>query len=306
MKPYTIEVKELVKQFDSFVAVDHISFKVKQGEIFGFLGPNGAGKSTTIRILCGLLQPTAGKGKVAGYDIYTETEKIKQHIGYMSQRFSLYPDLTVWENIRFYGGIYGLNGKALEERGEKLLTQAELEKRCDTLVAHLPRGFKQRLALICAILHRPSIVFLDEPTSGVDPYARRRFWDIIYQLAAEGITVFVTTHYMDEAEFCDRLALIHQGKIITQGSPQELKDKHLPYQDLEFQTSQPEAALTILKQLPYSLKISSRENFIRVSVKKEDKEKLISALKRQEIPLNSLHWVTTSLEDVFVSLIKQT
>jgi len=231
MNPYSIEVEELVKRFNDFVAVDHISFKVKQGEIFGFLGPNGAGKSTTIRILCGLLKPTAGKVKVAGHDIYTASEKVKQHIGYMSQRFSLYPDLTVWENISFYGGIYGLKKKELKERAETLLIQAGLKERQDTLVSQLPRGFKQRLALICAILHQPKIVFLDEPTSGVDPYARRRFWEIIYQLAKEGITVFVTTHYMDEAEFCDRLALIHQGKIIAQGSPEELKN-HL-YTSLE-------------------------------------------------------------------------
>src|SRR3989304_6518602 len=197
MPTFVVEVEDLVKKFDSFTAVDHIRFQVKKGEIFGFLGPNGAGKSTTIRILCGLLLPTSGKGKVAGFDIMKEPEKIKQAIGYMSQKFSLYDDLTVAENLHFFGGIYGLSGSFQRKREKEVLEMIGLLDFQERSTRTLPVGWKQRLALGCAILHEPSILFLDEPTSGVDPISRRTFWDLIYGLSARGVTVFVTTHYMD-------------------------------------------------------------------------------------------------------------
>lgn len=225
---WAVEIEELVKKFGFFTAVDHISLKVKRGEIFGFLGPNGAGKSTTIRMLCGILLPTAGRGKVSGFDIFQETEKIKQNIGYMSQKFSLYEDLTVEENINFFSGIYTLPKKIAPARKEWALQMAGLKDHRGSLTRTLAGGWKQRLALGCAIIHEPAILFLDEPTSGVDPLSRRRFWDLIYEMAGKGVTVFVTTHYMDEAEYCDRLALIDRGKIIALGSPTELKTSYRP------------------------------------------------------------------------------
>ncbi len=220
---YSVTVEELTRQFGSFVAVDHITFQVKYGEIFGFLGANGAGKTTTIRMLCGLLLPTSGKGSVANYDIYTQTDNIKQNIGYMSQKFSLYEDLTVAENLEFYGGIYGLNKNDLKTARDAIIETIHLQAHLDKLTRDIPLGWKQRLALSCAILHRPKILFLDEPTGGVDPISRREFWNLIYNLAKNGTTVFVTTHYMDEAEYCNRLSIMHDGKIIAIGSPQELK-----------------------------------------------------------------------------------
>ncbi|OEU82249.1 MAG: ABC transporter [Desulfobulbaceae bacterium C00003063] len=219
-----VDVSHLTRRFGNFTAVNDVSFQVPAGQIFGFLGPNGAGKSTTIRMLCGLLSPSDGGGRVAGFDISRQTEEIKQHIGYMSQKFSLYEDLTVEENIDFYGGIYGLSGSRLQEKKEWALHMSALADHRKSLTAILSVGWKQRLALACAILHEPPIIFLDEPTSGVDPVSRRRFWDLIYTMADRGITVFVTTHYMEEAEYCDRLCLIYRGEIIAMGSPEELKD----------------------------------------------------------------------------------
>lgn len=216
-------IENLVKRFGSFVAVDRISCTVRRGEIFGFLGPNGAGKSTTIRILCGLLRPTSGKALVGGFDVGREPEKVRERIGYMSQRFSLYDDLTVEENIDFFAGIYGVAPERRRERKEAVLRMAGLEERRGTLTRLLAGGWKQRLALGCAILHEPPILFLDEPTSGVDPIARRSFWDLIYEMAAAGQTVFVTTHHMEEAEYCHRLALMHQGRFIALGPPEQLK-----------------------------------------------------------------------------------
>lgn len=220
-----VSVKNLTRRFGDFTAVNNINFEVRQGEIFGFLGPNGAGKSTTIRMLCGLLKPTEGDGTVAGFDVRNQAEEIKQHIGYMSQKFSLYEDLTVDENINFYGGIYGLKGKALGNRKKWAIEMAGLKDHRNSLTAILSGGWKQRLALACAILHEPPIIFLDEPTSGVDPISRRGFWDLIYEMAEQGITIFVTTHYMDEAEYCDRIALIYGGEMIAIGTPMELKTK---------------------------------------------------------------------------------
>jgi drug efflux transport system ATP-binding protein len=218
-----VRAEDLSKRFGSFWAVKGVSFAVQEGEIFGFLGPNGAGKSTTIRMLCGILAPSGGKGLVAGYDVGRQPEKVKSSLGYMSQRFSLYDDLTVEENIEFYSGIYRLSAKKQAERKAWVLEMAGLAGREKSLPKELSGGWKQRLALGCAILHEPRILFLDEPTAGVDPVSRRRFWDLIVTLAEQGTTVFVTTHYMDEAEHCHRLALINQGKLVALGSPRELK-----------------------------------------------------------------------------------
>jgi ABC-2 type transport system ATP-binding protein len=219
----SIEVRDLTKRFGTFTAVDQISFSVREGEIFGFLGPNGAGKSTTIRMLCGILRPTAGKGIVGGFDISTHADEIKKIIGYMSQKFTLYQDLTVGENIEFYGGIHRLSPALQRERKEWVLRMAGLIGRENSLTRELSGGWKQRLSLGCAILHRPRILFLDEPTASVDPASRRDFWDMIYNLSEQGTTAFVTSHYMDEVERCHRIAILYSGKIIALGSPRELK-----------------------------------------------------------------------------------
>jgi len=218
-----VVARQLTRKFGQFTAVDGIDFTVYHGEIFGFLGANGAGKTTTIRILCGLLRPSGGSCMVDGLDVGRQAESIKRRIGYMSQRFSLYEDLTVGENLEFYGGVYGLNKSRLAERKSLLLTELELEKLDSRMTAGLPLGWKQRLALGCAVIHQPRVVFLDEPTGGVDPISRRNFWIMIHAMAAEGTTVFVTTHYMDEAEYCDRISIMDAGKIIAIGSPAELK-----------------------------------------------------------------------------------
>ena len=220
---YIIQVKDLTKQFGTFTAVDHITFEVKRGEIFGFLGANGAGKATAMRMLCGLSYPTSGSGTVAGFDVVKEGEKIKRHIGYMSQRFSLYDDLTVMENMELFGGIYGVKNSELKERAMALLQKLEFTEERDTMVSALPLGWKQKLAFAVATLHRPEIVFLDEPTGGVDPITRRQFWEMIYQAASEGTTIFVTTHYMDEAEYCNRISMMVDGKIKALDTPANLK-----------------------------------------------------------------------------------
>jgi len=220
---HAVVIHDLVKRFGDFVAVDHVTLNVGKGEIFGFLGPNGAGKSTTIRILCGLLGPTSGDARVHGFDVATQSEQVKQSIGYMSQKFSLYDDLTVEENIDFFSGVYGVAKSRRPERKDYALKMSGLDGQEQTMTRLLPGGMKQRLALGCAILHEPPIVFLDEPTSGVDPIARRQFWDLIYTMSAAGTTVFVSTHYMDEAEYCHRLALMYRGRVIELGTPAELK-----------------------------------------------------------------------------------
>lgn len=225
-KAKAIIVEHLYKRFGKFVANDDLSFSVEKGEIFGFLGANGAGKTTAIKILCGLSKPSSGSISVAGYDVYTKTEQIKQNIGYMSQKFSLYSDLTVAENIRFYGGIYGLTKKTIKKRTDQLLEQFSLTKYRNYLIGDLPLGWRQKLAFSVAVIHSPKIVFLDEPTSGVDPITRRQFWELIYEASSKGITVFVTTHYMDEAEYCHRVSIMHEGKIVALDSPQGLKEKY--------------------------------------------------------------------------------
>lgn len=223
---HIIEVEHLTKKFGNFVANDDLTFYVKKGEIFGFLGANGAGKTTAMRILCGLLKPSSGKIMVAGYDVYTQSNKVKKNIGYMSQKFSLYEDLTIKENFRFYGGIYGMSRKAIKERTDYYIQKLGLEKERDTVISSLPLGWKQKLAFSVAIMHHPKIVFLDEPTGGVDPITRRQFWEMIYEAAASGITVFVTTHYMDEAEYCQRVSIMVDGRIDALGSPKELKNQY--------------------------------------------------------------------------------
>ncbi len=218
-----IIVKNLVKKFEDFVANDNLTFDVYKGEIFGFLGANGAGKTTAMKILCALSQPTSGELNVAGFDVYTQQDKIKANIGYMSQRFSLYEDLTVFENIQFYAGIYGLSNKIIKERAENLIKKLEMVEMKNKLVSSLPLGWRQKLSFSIAIIHKPQIVFLDEPTGGVDPITRRQFWDLIYDAANDGITIFVTTHYMDEAEYCNRVSIMVDGRIEALDTPQNLK-----------------------------------------------------------------------------------
>lgn len=223
MNKNVIEVKNLTKRFGNFTAVDSISFNVRKGEIFGFLGANGAGKTTAMRMLCGLSRPTGGEGTVAGFDIIRQSEQIKRHIGYMSQTFSLYDDLSVWENIRLFGGIYGMSKADIGKRSDEILSMLRFEKERDTIVGSIPPGWKQKLAFSVATLHRPEIVFLDEPTGGVDPITRRQFWSLIRGAASEGTTIFVTTHYMDEAEYCERLSMMVDGKIVALDAPDVLK-----------------------------------------------------------------------------------
>ncbi len=220
---YSIEVEELTKNFRSFTAVDHISFKVKKGEIFGFLGANGAGKTTAMKMMCGLLVPSSGKAVIAGYDINRQRRMIKKNIGYMSQRFSLYNDLSVFENMQLYGTIYNIPKKELKIRIQESLEELGIDDKANTLVSSLPLGWKQKLAFATALLHHPSVVFLDEPTSGVDPIVRREFWNLIYQAASKGVTIFVTTHYMDEAEYCERISIMSHGKLKIIGTPTEIK-----------------------------------------------------------------------------------
>ncbi len=223
---YVIEAEELTKTFGSFTAVNAISFNVKKGEIFGFLGANGAGKTTAMKMLTGLLSPSSGKASVAGYDVFTQSESIKKRIGYMSQKFSLYEDLTLYENIRFFAGIYGLSNKQIKQKADELIGRFDLQALRDTLVGELPLGWKQKIAFSIAVIHSPDIVFLDEPTGGVDPITRRQFWEMIYETADSGVTVFVTTHYMDEAEYCDRISMMVDGRIEALDSPAGLKQRY--------------------------------------------------------------------------------
>ncbi len=302
-----VKVKNLTRVFGSFTAVGNLSFKVPKGEIFGFLGPNGAGKSTTIRMLCGLLSPSSGTGSVAGFDINTRAEQIKQHIGYMSQKFSLYEDLSVEENIRFYGGIYGLKGRRLETRKAWAMEMAELSGHGRDLTAILSAGWKQRLALACAILHEPPIIFLDEPTSGVDPLSRRRFWDMIYSMADQGITVFVTTHYMEEAEYCDRIALIYKGRMIAMGTPMELKTRHMHEKILNITCPDPQELVETLAQLP---QIRDAALFgAGLHVVAQDAELAARAINEKLTSLGitdfTMEKIMPGMEDVFISLIEE-
>jgi len=300
-----VYLKDVVKHFGDFVAVDHISLEVPSGQIFGFLGPNGAGKSTTIRMLCGLLKPTSGEGRVNGLDIRTQSEKIKTRLGYMSQRFSLYDDLRVEENMRFFGGIYGLDSRACEGRTKEILALTGLEERRQSLTRELPGGLKQRLALGCALLHRPPIIFLDEPTSGVDPGTRRHFWDLIYSLADQGVTVFVTTHYMEEAEYCDRIGLIDRGRLIALGSPEELKYRHLTGRIYEVETGDALAAAEALRKAEQVLDaaVFGRTLHVRLAAGMDPGTYLSPYLSVRDLAIDQIKPIEPSLEDVFVALV---
>ncbi|MEJ2723456.1 MAG: ABC transporter ATP-binding protein [Deltaproteobacteria bacterium] len=301
----TVYLQDVVKRFGDFTAVDHISLQVSGGEIFGFLGPNGAGKSTTIRMLCGLLKPTSGEGRVHGLDILRQSEQIKSMIGYMSQRFSLYQDLRVEENMRFFGGIYGLDVKNCHKRTEAILSLTGLRKRRHSLTRELPGGLKQRLALGCALLHEPPVIFLDEPTSGVDPGTRRRFWDLIYALADEGVTIFVTTHYMEEAEYCNRIGLIDRGRLIASGSPSELKRKHLSGKIYEIATTDVLAAVEVLQKFPLVLDaaVFGRAVHVRVAPDLDAEHDVIPILSASGLLIQGVRAIEPTLEDVFVALV---
>lgn len=300
----SVVVKDLVKRFGNFTAVDHISLEAHRGEIFGFLGPNGAGKSTTIRILCGLLRPTSGQALVIGLDVAREAEAVRQNIGYMSQKFSLYNDLEVLENIRFFAGMYSVSASVLPERIAWVLEMAGLKGREAALTGTLAAGWKQRLALGCAVLHRPPILFLDEPTSGVDPISRRQFWELIHQMAAEGITVFVTTHYMDEAEYCDRLVLIYKGQIVASGSPLELKQKEMKGELLLTECEPLGKALDLLQTAPTVLDAAVFGNAIHIVVPHATASiaGLRGYLSERGITVFRIEPIRPTLEDVFVSL----
>jgi ABC-2 type transport system ATP-binding protein len=299
-----VTVQGLTRKFGSFIAVDNINLEVKKGEIFGFLGPNGAGKSTTIRMLCGLLMPSSGTGTVGGNDIITQSEAIKQNIGYMSQKFSLYDDITVTENINFFSGIYAVPEEKREARKKWVLDMAGITDRRDSITRTLPGGFKQRLALGCAILHEPTILFLDEPTSGVDPVSRRNFWELIYQMSAAGTTVFVTTHYMDEADYCDRLALIYRGKIIAEGTPNELKMKHMTKDVLEIEVDKPVEALAVLSKQGIESAIFGSTLHATVENTEVSVQEIRRILEKSGIALIKIEKIVPSLEDVFVTLIE--
>ena len=304
---YSIEVNNLTKNFGSFVSVDHINFKVRKGEIFGFLGANGAGKSTTIKMLCAILDPTEGDATVGGYSIKTQPEMVKRNIGYMSQRFSLYNDLSVEENIEFFGGVYGIEKDLLKEREKWVLDIAGLQGKEKILTASLPGGIKQRLALGTAVIHKPGIVFLDEPTSGVDPISRRAFWDLINSLSEQGTTVFVTTHYLEEAEYCGNIILINSGKLIAEGNSKELKSKYLTNTILEIQCTPVIEALSILEKAAFvdETTIFGNQVHIIVNEKYSEKEQIKSLLEAKNISVKSIESIIPSLEDVFIHLLEK-
>lgn len=303
-----IEVNNLTKKFGDFTAVDNINFDVKQGEIFGFLGANGAGKSTTIRMLIGVLGPTSGDAMVAGYSIMKDPEMVKRHIGYMSQKFSLYNDLTVAENIRFYAGVYGLDGKKYQERKQWVLKVANLENMENMLTSSLPGGIKQRLALGTAVIHEPKIVFLDEPTSGVDPVSRRNFWDLINDLSDAGTTVLVTTHYLDEAEFCNDIILINAGRLVAQGNAKALKTNYIKNPILEIESDRVVDSLEILEKEKWVGETSIFGNYIHVILNDNTiTEKNITQLLYEQngIKVKRIERIIPTLEDVFIHLIEK-
>ena len=302
----TVVVQDLTRVFGDFVAVDHVSFSVSKGEIFGFLGPNGAGKSTTIRMLNGILMPTSGQARILGHDIYTEVDRIKEKIGYMSQRFSLYDDLKVIENIEFYGGIYQVPREKRRQRYEWALKMAGLADKREQITGSLAVGWKQRLALGCALLHEPKLLFLDEPTSGVDPKSRRDFWDLIGEIADRGTTVFVTTHYMDEAEHCDRLGLIYRARLITIGTPEELKFGLMPGSVLEVEAADVVAASKVAVEVTGVLEAAVFGTSVHVVVRDvaKGRKELSRVLAARGIEVFSIQQIEPSLEDVFVSLIR--
>ena len=306
MNGWAVEIHDLVKSFGSFVAVDHVSLNVKTGEIFGFLGPNGAGKSTTIRVLCGLLTPTSGQASVADFDVATDPELVRRNIGYMSQKFSLYDDLSVEQNIDFFTGMYGVPKERRKERKDYVLEMANLTERRNALTATLSGGWKQRLALGCAILHDPPILFLDEPTSGVDPIVRGVFWDLIRGLSTTGHTIFVSTHYMDEAENCHRLALMHRGKVIALGAPAALRHQATAHSLLRLDTSDPLETMRAIEDLPGVVDVAVFGGGLHVTV--DDGEGVMERIRQKlaaaGVAVRRLEKILPSLEDVFVSMIE--
>jgi ABC-2 type transport system ATP-binding protein len=304
---WAVEIDDLVKKFGDFTAVDHVSIRIRVGEVFGFLGPNGAGKSTVIRILCGLLRPTSGQAMVGGFNVATHPEEIRRNIGYMSQKFSLYDDLTVSQNVDFFSGIYGVAKKRRPERKQYVLRMADLEQRSNTTTRLLPGGWKQRLALGCAILHEPPILFLDEPTSGVDPIARRAFWDLIYDLSEAGQTIFVTTHYMDEAEYCHRLALINGGRIIAAGTPASLKEELSSRTLLQLDSSDPLQSMRALENEPEIDDVAVFGGGLHIAVQHAERAivRIREVLAAHHIDIRRLERIPPSMEDVFVTLIEQ-
>ena len=299
-----VEVDRLTRKFGDFVAVDNVSFAVAEGEIFGFLGPNGAGKTTTIKMLTGLLRPTSGSAQVAGFDIGKEVSAVKANIGYMSQLFSLYPDLSVVENIQLFAGLYGVGGTRLAERRAWVLEMARLRDRQNQMTGELPLGIKQRLALGCAVLHAPPILFLDEPTSGVDPISRRAFWDLIYEFAENGTTVFVSTHYMEEAEYCHRLALMNRGRLIALDRPQELK-RTIQEPILEVVTPEAPRAVETLRSAPGVLEVTMYGRAVHAMVEDqvEGEREIAARLGAAGHTVESIQAIEPSLEDVFVAFV---
>ncbi len=306
-----IVVEELIKKFGNFTAVDQVSFRVHSGEVFGWLGPNGAGKTTTIRMLLGLLQPSGGQMRVLGFDPVTQTKAMQARVGYMSQLFTLYNDLTAQENIRFYGKVYGLTPSELKQRQVEIIQMAGLEGRENALTANLSGGWKQRLALGCAIVHRPKVVFLDEPTAGVDPISRREFWGLIYAMAKKGTTVLVTTHYMDEAELCQRVGFISQGRLVALDTPDQLKQTQMRGQVLEINTPEPDRALRVLKAAQTGGALSMDEValygaqiHIVVADAEAYRDPVRSLLEGEGIEVGNIDWVAPTLEDVFISAVR--
>ncbi|RJQ54992.1 MAG: ABC transporter ATP-binding protein [Actinobacteria bacterium] len=301
----SVVVRNLVKRFDGFTAVDGVSFEVREGEIFGFLGPNGSGKSTTIRVLCGVIDATSGDAEVLGYDVRRQPEEVKRRIGYMSQRFSLYEDLTVDENLDFYAGVYEVPPERFAERRGYILEMAGLKGREKELAANLSVGWKQRLALGCSIIHEPKMVFLDEPTGGVDPVSRRHFWDLLYEMADEGVTLFVTTHYMDEAEHCHRLGFIYQGGLIALGSPAEIKRGQMAGRVLEIESDDREAVLSALAGLEDVNDAYLYGSLVHASCDDPGacRASIEGAMRRRGVGVTEIRAVEPTLEDVFVSLM---
>ena len=298
-----IVAENLTRRFGNFTAVNNISFDVRRGEIFGFLGPNGSGKTTTIRMLLGLLHPTSGNATVLGYDIVRNSEALRRRVGYVSQRFSLYPDLSVVENINFYGRAYQVWGTQLNTRRAAVIELAGLDGVERQLTANLAGGFKQRLALATAILHEPQLLFLDEPTAGVDPVSRRDFWRLLYRLAAEGTTIFVTTHYMDEAEQCHRLAFIHDGRLVAMGTPNDIKERQMRGKVVEIDCDPPGRALEILRQLEHLDEVALYGTLIHVVSENLAKQQPViqAALEQAQIEIRSMTIIPPSLEDVFIA-----
>jgi ABC-2 type transport system ATP-binding protein len=308
---YPVVVKNLYKRFDSFIAVENVSFNVQEREVFGWLGPNGAGKTTTIRILLGLLKPTSGNTYVLGFDSNFQKKEVHSRVGYMSQQFTLYNDLTPLENISFYGGVHEMTKVEMSHRIPEIIHMAGLEGREKVITRTLSGGWKQRLALGCAIVHKPKVLFLDEPTAGVDPISRRQFWDLIYQMIDEGITIMVTTHYMDEAELCQRIGFISQGKLVALASPDELKKTQMRGFVIEINASDPEKVVRILKTASEEGQLSLDEVALygaQVHAVVPDvlsyKDQIRAMLIDNQILIRSIEWIAPSLEDVFISAVK--